>query len=103
MQVLYLTTTGRTSGLPREIEIWYVESDGRIYLLAEHFFKTQWVRNIQVDPRVKVRLGDKEYAGIARVLDRELDREAWDLAQRLGREKYDWGEGLPVEIVKSDA
>src|SRR5438132_181546 len=32
---LYLTTTGRKTGLPREIEIWFVEADGRLYILAE--------------------------------------------------------------------
>jgi hypothetical protein len=28
-QFLYLTTTGRKTGLPREIEIWFVELDSR--------------------------------------------------------------------------
>lgn len=101
-QFLYLTTTGRISGLPREIEIWYVEHDGRIYLLAEHFLKTKWVRNILADARVKVRIGSREgreSTGVARVLDQERDRALWDVAQQLGREKYGWGDGLPVEIV----
>jgi hypothetical protein len=33
------------------------------------------------------------------VLNRERDEIAWLTAQRLAREKYGWGEGLPVEIV----
>ena len=36
-QFLYLTTTGRVSGLPREIEIWFVEANGKYYILAEKF------------------------------------------------------------------
>jgi deazaflavin-dependent oxidoreductase (nitroreductase family) len=98
-QVLYLTTTGRKTGLPREIEIWFVESDGRYYLLAEKFHEAHWVQNIERNPRVKVRLDGREMGATARVLDPKRDRTRWELAQKLGREKYGWGEGLPVEIV----
>jgi len=35
-QFVYLTTTGRKTGLPREIEIWFVEADGSLFILAEH-------------------------------------------------------------------
>ena len=34
-QVLYLTTAGRSTGLPREIEIWFVVWCERLYLFAE--------------------------------------------------------------------
>ena len=98
MQFLYLTTTGRISGLPREIEIWFVASAGKLYVLAEHFYRTQWVRNIQANPRVRVRLGDKEFDATARILDPDVDKAAWELAQHLSSEKYGWGDGLPVEI-----
>ena len=101
-QFAYLTTTGRITGLPREIEIWYVAdpvSAGRLFLLAEHFHKTKWVKNIQAEPKVKLRLNGIEHPAVARILDRDLDGADWDLAQRLGREKYGWGEGLPVEIL----
>ena len=30
----YLTTTGRTSGKPHEIEIWFALRDGTLYLLS---------------------------------------------------------------------
>jgi hypothetical protein len=49
-QVLYLTTVGRKSGLPRIVEIWFVVYQHRVYLLAEHGLKTHWVRNIQLNP-----------------------------------------------------
>ena len=98
-QVLYLTTIGRRTGLPREIEIWFVESDGKLYLLAEKFHEAHWVQNIERNARVKVRLDGRETDATARVLDPERDRTTWELAQELGRKKYGWGEGLPVEIV----
>lgn len=98
---LYLTTIGRTTGQPREIEIWFVESEGKFYILAEHFRGAQWVKNLEHNPRVRVRAGDREFDGTARVLDPERDRAAWQTAQRLANEKYGWGEGMPVEIVRS--
>jgi deazaflavin-dependent oxidoreductase (nitroreductase family) len=97
-QFLYLTTTGRKTGMPREIEIWFVEEDGRFYILAEHGYKAHWVQNILADPRVHVRVGGRQWDGRARVLDAGRDPQAYANARRLAREKYDWGEGLPVEI-----
>src|SRR5213075_3014679 len=101
-QYLYLTTIGRITGKPREIEIWFVESSGKLYILAEHFHKAQWVKNIEREPRVRVRVGAKEFDGLARVVDAKRDAATWETAQRLSNEKYGWGEGLPVEIVMSN-
>ena len=38
-EFLYLTTVGRKTGRVHEIEIWFVERDGRLYVLAEHGYK----------------------------------------------------------------
>ena len=97
-QFLYLTTTGRETGLPREIEVWFVEAEGRLYVLAEHGHKARWVQNILANPRVHVRVGDQQWHGLARVLDPNKDAEAYSNARQLAGEKYGWGDGLPVEI-----
>jgi len=99
LPVLYLTTVGRTSGLPRQIEIWFVAFGGRYYLLAEHFRRAQWVRNIEVNPRVQVRIGGHDREATARILDETADAETWRVAQDVARKKYGWGDGLPVEIT----
>jgi deazaflavin-dependent oxidoreductase (nitroreductase family) len=99
LPVLYLTTVGRSSGLPRRIEIWFVASGGRFYLLAEHFRRAQWVRNIERNPRVEVRIGGEHRTATARILDETADAELWRLAQDMARAKYGWGDGLPVEIA----
>jgi len=62
---LYLTTTGRRSGVPREIEMWFTRVDGRYYLLAERGERAHWVRNIRGEPRVHVRVGDASVAAVA--------------------------------------
>ncbi len=100
---LYLTTTGRVTGLPREIEIWFVTFDGRLYILAEHGHAAQWVKNIRRQPAVRVRVGEQELAAVGRVLDPTADHNTWQRAQALMRAKYDWGEGLPVELTPSAA
>ena len=100
LKYLYLTTVGRISGEPREIEIWFVESQGKLYVLAEHSREAQWVKNIEHNSSVRVRLGDEEFEATARVLDPEREHGRWQTAQRLSHEKYGWGEGLPVEIVR---
>ena len=56
----YLTTTGRISGEPHEIEIWY-EIDpiapARIFLLAGAGRGSDWVRNLAHHPEASVRFG----------------------------------------------
>jgi deazaflavin-dependent oxidoreductase (nitroreductase family) len=99
LEYLYLTTIGRITGEPREIEIWFVESKGKLYILAEQLHDAQWVKNIERNPRVRVRLGARRFEATARVLDRERDRPTWLTVQRLASEKYGWGDGLPVEIA----
>ena len=42
---LHLTTTGRVTGQPREIEIWFTEHGGHFYLVAERE-SANWMRNI---------------------------------------------------------
>jgi deazaflavin-dependent oxidoreductase (nitroreductase family) len=103
VQFLYLTTTGRKTGLPREIEIWYVEYQGRFYILAELFEKAHFVRNLQADPRVSLRIGGQTMAATARILDQDADRELWEQVRALGAEKYGWGDGLPIELIPAGA
>ncbi len=98
-EFLYLTTTGRNTGQPREIEIWFVTAQGKYYVLAEHREQAQWVKNIQRNQRVHVRVGDRTFSATARVLDRDRDGAVYDLAQQLEGEKYGWSDGLPVEIA----
>jgi deazaflavin-dependent oxidoreductase (nitroreductase family) len=97
-QVLYLTTIGRTTGLPRQIEIWFVTFSGRFYLFAETGEAARWVRNIRLEPKVTVRVGECQIEALAHVLDPDTDRDLWDQVAGIAKRKYGWGDGLPVEI-----
>ena len=97
-QYLYLTTTGRRSGRPREIEIWFTQHGGRYYLVAEHRERAQWVRNLTVAPRVGVRVGRRSFAARARVVDAKIEPELARDVRKLSEKKYGWGNGLVVEL-----
>ena len=71
--VCRLTTTGRTTGQPREIEIWFAAVADRVFLLSGGRDRAHWVRNLQADPNVTVRIGGRSFAGRARVVEGEAD------------------------------
>lgn len=96
---LYLTMTGRRSGLPREIEIWFTQRDGRYYVIAEHDYEAQWVKNVLADPRVRWRVADKTFTGRARVIDPAAEPELNGAIQALSLKKYGWGDGLVVQLT----
>ena len=94
---LYLTTTGRRTGLPREIEIWFTSYNGLHYLIAE-FTTSNWVRNIKANPAVTVRLGDRRFPAIARIISAEKEPQLHAAVRQLSSDKYGWGDGLIVEL-----
>jgi deazaflavin-dependent oxidoreductase (nitroreductase family) len=96
---LYLTTTGRVSGQPREIEIWFTERDGRYYLIAEHRERANWVRNIQARPQVNVRVGDRQFEATARIVRETREPELTAAVRALSDAKYGWSDGLVVELT----
>jgi deazaflavin-dependent oxidoreductase (nitroreductase family) len=98
-QFLYLTTLGRTTGLPHEIEIWFVVCGEKFYILSESGEAAGWVKNIRRNPTVTVRVGKRQFDATARVLDRRADRRLWAEVTGLAERKYGWGNGLPVEIT----
>ena len=103
---LYLTTTGHKSGKPHQIEIWYVEYDGRCYIVAEFGDKAHWVRNLRRSPAVTFRVGrsddgGQEQPGLGRVVDREAEPALAAAVSALMDAKYGWSDGLIVELAPS--
>lgn len=81
----YLTTTGRRSGEPHRIEIWFALVDGVVYLLSGGGDRSDWVRNLEVSPDVVLEIGDEERTTKARVV---TDPKENALARRVVAEKY---------------
>jgi deazaflavin-dependent oxidoreductase (nitroreductase family) len=95
---LYLTTTGWKSGNPHEIEIWFTELDGRYYLVSEGGERAHWVQNLRRQPQVTFRVGRRTFQGKGRIVDAEGEPELQAAVSRLSTEKYEWGDGLIVEL-----
>src|SRR5580693_7507284 len=76
-QYLYLTTRGRSSGLPREIEIWFTHRDGRFYVIAE-YSTSQWIRNLQANPEAQVRVAGENFTIRARIVSPETESDLHD-------------------------
>jgi deazaflavin-dependent oxidoreductase (nitroreductase family) len=81
----YLTTTGRVSGEPREIEIWFALEGTALYMLSGGRDRSDWVKNLLREPRVSVRIGAETLPGRARVVE---DADEDTLARRLLVGKY---------------
>src|ERR1041384_7060033 len=92
---LYLTTRGRKTGRPREIEIWFTHHEDRFYVIAE-YATSNWVKNLQLDPAVQVRVADQSFSAQARTLQADSDEELVKTVQALSGKKYGWGDGLVV-------
>jgi deazaflavin-dependent oxidoreductase (nitroreductase family) len=101
MPFCYVTTTGRRTGRPHTIEIWFEERDGTLYLLSGGGDRSDWIRNIRKESKVSVRIGEEERQGVARFVD---DPDEDFGARRLLAAKYQsWREGRPLSRWASTA
>jgi deazaflavin-dependent oxidoreductase (nitroreductase family) len=101
----YLTTTGRRSGEPHRIEIWFALAEGTVYLMSGGGERSDWVKNLVASPEVVLEIGDQERTGEARVVsDPSEDAQARRIVVEKYRPRYrgdldDWGRtSLPIAI-----
>jgi deazaflavin-dependent oxidoreductase (nitroreductase family) len=66
--ILLLTTTGRRSGKKRVTPLQYEMIGNDCYIGAARGVKADWVRNIQINPQVELRVGAKHFQGTAEVI-----------------------------------
>lgn len=105
----YLTTIGRVTGVSRQIEIWFALHNRTLYMLSGGRDRSDWVRNIQRNPSVRVRIRDIDFQGTGRVVS---DAAEDTLARQLLFEKYrtrddddltEWAQtALPVAVDFAD-
>ena len=66
--IAILETTGRRSGVPRRTPVGKAVDGDTLWIVAEHGRRAAYVRNIEADPRVRVKLGRRWRSGRARTL-----------------------------------
>ena len=63
-----LETTGRKSGLPRRVPVGNGLRNGHFWIVTEHGYGAAYVKNIQADPRVRVKVRRRWRPGTAHLL-----------------------------------
>jgi deazaflavin-dependent oxidoreductase (nitroreductase family) len=83
----YLTTTGRVTGKPHRIEIWFAIDPDRaaLYMLSGGGDRSDWVRNLRREPAVRIEVGADTFQGRARIVTAPAESEH---ARTLVHDKY---------------
>ncbi len=92
-QYCYLTTRGRVTGRPHEIEIWFGVHEGRAYMISGGGERADWVKNLQANPGVEIRVGEDEREASAYVVKDGGEHPA---RQVLATKYQGWREGRPL-------
>jgi deazaflavin-dependent oxidoreductase (nitroreductase family) len=105
-----VTTIGRRSGNPHEIEIWFGVIGDTMYLISGNGPTADWYRNALANPRVSVRLSGEVHVGVARdVTDPEERRRVgdmmgqkylWDGDPSIGLTRQAWCYDVPVLAIE---
>jgi len=85
----YLTTTGRRTGNPHRIEIWYRQIGDVVWFLSGGRDTSDWVQNVLADPNVTIEIGDETISGTAFV----DDQDAHEARRALAARYQGWKEG----------
>jgi deazaflavin-dependent oxidoreductase (nitroreductase family) len=77
-----LETTGRRSGEPRRVPVGNGLRGAHFWIVAEHGRHANYVRNIERDPRVRVKVGRRWLTGTAHLLADDDPRARLRMLQR---------------------
>lgn len=80
--VALLETTGRKSGQKRVTPVGNGLRGDEFWIVTEHGWSSAYVKNIQADPRVRVKVGRTWMSGTAVILP---DDDPYERMRRLGR------------------
>jgi deazaflavin-dependent oxidoreductase (nitroreductase family) len=73
--LVILETRGRKSGLPRRTPVGKAIEGDTLWIVTEHGHRAGYVRNIQANPRVRVKIGRVWRSGTAHVMHADDPRE----------------------------
>ena len=97
-QFLCLTTEGWKTKAPHRIEIWYIRHQGRLYLVSQYRDEAHWIQNIKNHPGISFEVDSDKYVGLGRIIDSSEEPELAKKVSELMDEKYQWSDGLIVEL-----
>ena len=91
-----LETTGRTSGKPRRVPIGVSVEDDTVWFVSEHGRRSDYVKNLEADPRVRIRLRRRWRTGRAETVPDD------DPYARLEATKWFPGHAGTVRVMGTD-
>ena len=108
-----IVTTGRRSGRPHEIEIWFGALDGVMYLISGNGPTADWYMNMLAAPEVTVKVAGQQRVGRARDLTDPTERRrcgdlmgakyVWDGDPDIGLTYEAWCYDVPAVAVEFTA
>jgi deazaflavin-dependent oxidoreductase (nitroreductase family) len=84
--VALLETIGRKSGQPRRTPVGNGLRGREFWIVTEHGHRAAYVRNIEANPRVRVKVGRRWYEGTAHIL---VGDDPFERMRKLGRPAND--------------
>ncbi|MEL7209326.1 MAG: nitroreductase family deazaflavin-dependent oxidoreductase [Actinomycetota bacterium] len=103
----YLTTTGRRTGRPHRVEIWFAVVDGTVWVGSGGGTASDWVANLLAEPQLSLEVGTHRWSATAdvhrglgdhparaRLLDRYGDATAEELS--------DWARDCLLVEIRPD-
>jgi deazaflavin-dependent oxidoreductase (nitroreductase family) len=81
-----LETTGRRSGAPRRVPVGNGLRGDTFWIVTEHGWSADYVKNIARDPHVRVKVGRRWRSGTARIL---VDEDPYERMRKLRRRTND--------------
>jgi deazaflavin-dependent oxidoreductase (nitroreductase family) len=104
-----VTTVGRRTGNPHEIEIWFGVDGDTMYLISGNGAGADWYRNALANPAVVVQFAGETHHGVARdvtdpderrrVGDLMGDKYRWDGDASIGLTRHAWCYEVPVLAI----
>jgi len=101
-QFLYLMTAGWKTSNKHKIEIWYVKCKKNYYVMSELGEGAHWVQNIIHNPRISFIICGLNFDGTARIVSAMKEVRLAAEVSELMKVKYNWDQGLIVELKPLD-
>ena len=70
----YLTTEGRVTGRRHTAELWFIPTEGGVFLMSGSGGLTQWCLNLQAEERGSIRIDGRTWFARAAFLPMDDDR-----------------------------
>jgi deazaflavin-dependent oxidoreductase (nitroreductase family) len=104
-RMLALTTRGRKSQKPHHTLLSFVTVDEKVYVCSGWGEKSDWYKNLKVDPRVILQIGNiTQYADAYRITDPdEFSRITEEMFETGGDSHFEpWLESFGIEFTRED-